>query len=162
MTTTERLVSMDEVFDRAGLRVARRRGEQSGRARYFESFPFSPDGRFWATETPRFHCLSFGVQFESLAGSAEFAGSLVAAGYEKRGVSDREQIYAKRIPHLPDGSPDIAAVRAAKAELEALFAAAPPHRRRENLVAFVRRTLPATAELEAPPRVADLEPEDAA
>jgi hypothetical protein len=125
-------------------------------------------GAYWATHLVRDPRDEFGLQFNGIAGlkfAEKYRNKLMLFGFIDRdeGKQNGKATFVRSISQLADGSPDVKAIRAAKAELDLILSqgaslsnqvgtkTAP----RVSFVDAFRGSLPFYVDLELPPRIAE-------
>lgn len=91
--------------------------------RYLRSRPIRVGVRYWATSQPRYEQDAFGVQFfgEGVREAERLEARLVRAGFIQRTPQTNQRTFARPIPYGPDNALDLAAARAARADLDAIL-----------------------------------------
>jgi hypothetical protein len=138
----------------------------SGKYRFSERRDFG--GVYWATHHIRFRNDQFGVQFSDPAGlrvASKLDPLFKEAGFMNRdeGKDKGKATYVRTIAQLADGSPDVEAIKKAKADLDRILNTPPTTRtsatqdgkRELSFVELVRGSLPFFIDLELPPRDAE-------
>lgn len=91
--------------------------------RYQRSLPFRPGIRYWSTTLERSRADKFGVQFlgEGIATAHRLERAFVRRGFVKQSTQPTQITWCRTIEWLPDGGIDAEAVRAARAEVDAVL-----------------------------------------